>query len=225
MRLIFVSFTAVVALSLGTLSASADPIRFDFEARVFNLAGNGPQADLLLAETELAIGNVITGYYAFDDETPDGAPGDPSLGRYLMHGDGPLFELSIAGYSLSSNDFGIILDTNYTVGTLGPILNTERSDVPGFPFASFLFFTGNTSGSDALPLVPPPLTGTSILVVTLAAEQDVYASLNAELTSLQATSVPEPRTLGLLMLGLAAVATRQTWARRPPHVGHGSRMN
>src|SRR5262245_46090618 len=97
------SAVLAVFLSLSAIPASADPIRFNIEGTVTRTLVNVPAADVLFAQTGIKTGDLITGFYTFDPQTPG------VNGHY--HITGP-FDLSLDGYTLAARAYDIDVRPN-----------------------------------------------------------------------------------------------------------------
>lgn len=195
LKLAIVSIASLFAL---LSSASAAAITFQFTGTITGVTFDPVFGDI-------AAGEAFHGSYTFDSSAVDQAPTFPTDGIYKS---GPPFGMkaSIGSHDFSTSGGGVetdiqnnsIVDIYEVFATSGPTDLTLE-----------LFLTDDTKTiftNDHLPLTPPSLAGfngKAFLLDAIIGGKEV--SLNGQLNTLTLQAVPEPGSVGLVLMGSLAV--------------------
>ncbi len=212
MRVLTMGVVGVCVLTLVAPLANAELITIQIEGVVDTVEDDG---DYL--EDQIHVGDIITGYYVFDSDTPDQdwlwGEESPSIGRYHY------FE---APYGVFLNVNGLVFETdllnvNFLVGVSNDnpsgadvywitsynndaLLNGTTVDSIGWQLEDP---TGTILSSDALLVEAPHLLDWEFNHLRLDGERGEYM-IHGHILS----AVPEPCTLLFLGLGILSVVRR-----------------
>lgn len=206
-KILAVTFVTGFATLAGVASnVSAVPITFTFEAQFLN-------ADPLLLDAGLTMTNLI-GSYTFESATVDSDTTE-QVGDYrnaivavsFANAAGTATGSGIGGDIQVQNDFGE--GDGYFFPSSGD-LDLTGSPLETLILDSFFLSLNDVSAvaftSDALPIIPPILDGFDTKVIELRYQEsndpNIFRNALYDIVSLR--SVPEPATLALMALGLAA---------------------
>jgi hypothetical protein len=194
--LVFVGFIA-----LGWMSGvTAIPITFDFTATVTSI--NPALAGFF------TLNETLTGSYTFESTTPGlilGSTADyPAITAFSVTGSG--FSGSWTGGDIFVQDAP--LDDEYSAeGRTG--FSGTNAGLGVLPTAGLFLFdnTGTMLSNILLPLTPPGLPGGAEFGIDYLLGPETRVDLGATLTSLTLvpTPAPEPSTISLIGLALAAI--------------------
>lgn len=208
-RLVAVGLLWILAMSFGVNGvAQAIPVTFSFEGIVC--------CTIVPSQLDppIAPNTPFSGFYTFESTAPDQFPSDPSYGRYALSN----YSITLLGrtYSMVTPGSGVIDligNSSYLVRPLprslsGPVpINDMILQSSQFSVGGIGLFT-----SDALPLVPPVLSGPSIIGMSFFPVGGNPIATQGVLTSL--TAVPEPSSLMLMGLGLLGLIRFELRRRR-----------
>lgn len=203
-----------------TKKAEAVPIIIGLEARVAYVE----DSDNLLFN-KIKVGDIITGYYSYDSDTPDSKPDYSSVGDYWFRGEVPYgFSLNAGGFNFRSdpydNEFLVEICNNHGVIEVDNYLLRSYNNLPVYPgvFVEHISWqldddSGTVLNSDALPSMPPILEdwkytwGLRMKGGTIPGNGCAGPgySITSKVTS--AYLIPEPSTIALLGLGTLALIT------------------
>ncbi|MHC4084688.1 MAG: PEP-CTERM sorting domain-containing protein [Planctomycetota bacterium] len=199
-----------VVFCLWTGSLRAELIAIDLTAEVIYISD---LADLL--EGKVHVGDIITGSYSYDSDTPDSSPSS-SLGTYRHYTPPYGINLSVGGFvfqtdpdnvdfilQVSNNNIPSWVD-NYVLRSYHnlPLSNWVEVDHISWQLNDY---SGAALSSDALPIIPPVLGDweNNYLLISLGYLGE--SGIQARVTS----AVPEPATVLLLTLGSLLLTRRR----------------
>ena len=199
-----------VVLNLWTGNLRAELITIHLTAEVIyvdDLAG--------LLEGKVNVGDIITGSYSYDSDTPDSSPSS-SLGTYWHYTPPYGINLSIGGFVFQTDpdnvnfllqvDDGYIGGDGYLIRSYNnlPLTNWVEVDHISWQLNDY---SGTALSSDALPITPPVLTDWPDTGYHLTIDLDNGGSsyIRAEVTS----AVPESATVLLLAFGSLLLTRRR----------------
>lgn len=208
---LFRQFCGVLAL-LAMGMAQAAPVTYYFGGQL-----SWVHPDL---SPTLSVGNEFNGTFTYESTTVDSSPADPNRGYYAP---GPAFAVTINAltFSIAGGGSGSVSVVNDLSGTDKFDAASAGSATTGsindyIPYAFFLLmddYTGSAFISDALPAFEVDLALFDVSGFELFLENrgaldsgaSIHGSLSyLSLTAPNATSIPEPGSLALLGLALAA---------------------
>ncbi len=203
------SIIAALVLAACAAAAPAEIVRIGLTAEVTYMEDwHG------LLEGRINVGDLITGYYTYDSETPDIGPETPVYGRYEYSSPPYGIKLTAGGFVFETDPertkFSILI-RNDKVGQDGYSLDSWYN-LPldnGVKLASIDWqlddFSGTAISIDALPTTPPVLEDWPDTWVGLSVKGGdgirggAQFSIRSTVTSVYL--IPEPATLSLLLLG------------------------
>ena len=198
-----------VVLALGAGNVWAEIIEINITAEIAQL--RDPYG---LLKGQLIVGDIITGSYIYDSDTPDTNPSN-TVGDYWHYSSPYGISLSVGGFVFQTNpDNNIhflveILDdhTGQDTYLLRSYNNPPLSNGVHVEHVSWHLddYSCNAVSSTGLPITPPVLEdwGQNYLRITFGYKGS--STIGARVTS----AVPEPATLLLLALGSLALSRRR----------------
>jgi hypothetical protein len=198
----------LLLVSLGLLLAvsdvaEAEPISFRFVGTVTRSTGS--------FENQFDVGDPVLGFYTFESTQPD-LDSDPQLGHYSAAVRQWRFAVGSTLFELNPVGVNVISVGNDTPD--GDFYQLFADLVPALGFsdlrANWLFRdpSGQALSSDALPLVPPPLSAFAFESAQVFSNGLAGNSVSLEISSLTrvAERLPEPSPLVLFTTGLAILS-------------------
>jgi len=212
--LLLLSLLAAAALAAGSAYATSVTVQI-----------TGTWDDVVdtanVANSTLAVGGSFTATLVYDDATPDGNPGNPSIGQYLFSPGSSDVVLESGDYtfslaSTSMIDFGV---TNNLAGqdgfgflaeyftTSGPL----SAGSTGYGYANPALFdsTATAQSSDALTALPWEATEYNnksfyFIIEVLGVGSGQYIELSGDIEQLNV--LPEPSFIALIAVAFGACA-------------------
>ena len=202
------SLLAALVLAACAASAPAEIVRIGLTAEVTSVEDSHG-----LLEGRINVGDVVTGCYTYESETPDIYPAETRHGQYEFSGascgvrlntGGLIFQTDPASmifYILLGNDLGADL---YYLYTSSPVAIGNGADTFSVMWR-LLDFSCTALSSDALPTTPPvledwPNTWSKFWVGGYAGIRgEDHFSIGCTVTSVYL--IPEPATFSQLLLG------------------------
>jgi len=191
----------ICVLALSALPAEAALITIEITAEVDSvLDGAG------LLEGRINVGDIITGTYTYDSDTPDSSF-EATIGHY-WHSASPCgISLTVGGFDFRTNPdevlFLMSILNNTRLGTdvyvVSSYHNLRLSNGVFIEYISWLLEdpTATALSSDALPTTPPVLDDWQLNYLRFGDLRPGYFGIEAHVTS----AVPEPATILLFALG------------------------
>jgi len=156
---IFTALFVVLGLCTGSLRAEIVTIQLTAEVTYLDDLGD-------LLEGKVHVGDIITGSYSYDSDTPDSSPSS-SLGTYRHYTPPYGINLSIGGFVFQTDPDNVNFVLQVSDGYIGGDSYTIRSD-NNLPLSNWVEvdhiwwqlddYSGTALSSDALPITPPVLT-------------------------------------------------------------------
>jgi len=205
MRDLIVWVAGVCLLALVAPFANAELITIQIEGLVDTVEDDG---DYL--EDQIHVGDIITGWYTYDTDTPDTNP-DETVGHYWHYASPAGISLSVSGLEFQSDssnvEFLIGVGNNGSMGDdVYWLSSPSNNSLPnGTSVEGIVWQLEDNSGmvlsDDSLPELPPDLPlWSSGNTLRLDGERGGYM-IYGHITS----AVPEPCTILLLGLGVLSV--------------------
>jgi len=223
-----------VALLVASATAEAKLIKFRFDAVVGE--------DLQGASDTPAVGTSLTGGFTYNTVGPDVAPPGGAFGEYIFQGRPYTYFLKVGNTRYSMTGVDMVVGNNFDASG-GEIYSECASPEVGEEWDRLLInFGGNGRSArfsaynctgQALDSTAPPRTiemgdgqGTTWSLGSNYFEQSFYwqrpnqetLGFDVLVRRLYRVPVPEPATLGLMVIGLAAGLGFARW-RRSPAIG------
>ncbi len=204
-----------IVLNLCAVHLRADIITIQLTAEVTHLV------DFLdLFEGKIKIGDIITGSYTYDSETPDSNPFN-SLGEYWHFSPPYGVSLSAGGFVFETDpdnvSFLVGISNNHLFTTKDSYWFVSYNNLPlsnGVSIYAFSWqledYTGTAVSDVALLTTPPVLEDWGGNYLSLAFGDRGDSTLQARVTNV----IPEPATFLLLALGSLFLAGRRQYNRR-----------
>lgn len=194
--------------------AQAALITFNFEGRMNNTISSQ-------LNPPIAPNTPFSGSYTFESTAPDQLPSIPSYGRYALND----YSITLLGRTFSMTAPGgglieVIGGSSYFVTTYPQSLGSPVS-IDGVLLKSSRFSGSGIFTSDALPLMPPSLSGPFGHRPGIGMDffvAGVVVGAEGELTSLTLAPVPLPGALLLFgsgLLGLMGISVGRRMMARP----------
>jgi len=197
--------SAVIILSL-TPPARAELITIEIEAVVDGVLDEGNYL-----EDQISPGDIITGYYTYDSDTPDSNPLNSNVGDYWHYSQPCGIFLSVGGFDFQTDptnvEFLVEIINDYISGGLHDSYGLRSYNNLSLSNGTSVYhiqwwLSDDTAGaisSDTIPTIAPSLEDwESLNFLRLEGEKGVYI-VDAHVTS--TVLVPEPTTLLFFALG------------------------
>ncbi len=204
-------FLSLVLLSVLPASSYAEIVTINLTAEISEIEDGGQIFTGLLN-----IGDLITGSYSYDSDTPDSNPAE-TVGQYWYSEPGYGITLTSEGFVFQTDPANVdfLLETGNNTNGTDNYLIRSYNNLPlsnGIPVDHIAFElidnTATALSSDTLPLTAPDLGDWDLVEIwdiNIFFNRNLHLLVKANVTS--AELVPEPATL--LLFGLGAVMLRK----------------